>query len=236
MARNSSTPSTPKEPGRFKQMWQVFQMTRRHDATALPIMLAGFIVPVLLGVLLAFVTSAGNILGFILWILVGLMTGLLVFLLLLGRLAERAAFQQIEGQPGAVGAVLKNALRRGWRASEMPVAVNGKTQDALYRAVGKGGVVLISEGSEGRTKRMFDDERRKVARILPNVPIARVHVGPEDDAVPLHRLARTIAKRKKALNKAEILAVGNRLSSLGQNGLPIPKGVDPMRVRAQRPR
>jgi hypothetical protein len=30
MARSSTTPA-PKEPGRFKQMWQVFQMTRRND-------------------------------------------------------------------------------------------------------------------------------------------------------------------------------------------------------------
>ena len=34
----------------------------------------------------------------------------------------------------------------------------------------------------------------------------------------------------------EVLAVSNRLQSLGRNGLPIPKGVDPFKVRAGRPR
>ncbi|BDZ50810.1 hypothetical protein GCM10025867_30510 [Frondihabitans sucicola] len=43
-------------------------------------------------------------------------------------------------------------------------------------------------------------------------------------------------KGKKAIGRNEILAVSNRLESLGQNKLPIPKGVDPMRVRPGRPR
>ena len=37
------------------------------------------------------------------------------------------------------------------------------------------------------------------------------------------------------LTKPEVLAVSNRLNSL-QNSLPIPKGIDPMKVRAQRGR
>ena len=118
----------------------------------------------------------------------------------------------------------------------MPVAVSPKTQDAVYRAVGRGGIVLIGEGPASRTNRMLDDERRKVARILPNVPINTLHVGPDGDAVPLHKVPREMQKFKGALNKAEVLAVNNRVSSLGKNGLPIPKGVDPMRVRAGRPR
>ncbi|MEO7349739.1 MAG: DUF4191 family protein, partial [Terrimesophilobacter sp.] len=40
---------------------------------------------------------------------------------------------------------------------------------------------------------------------------------------------------KNALNKAEIYAVSNRVSSLHKGpNLPIPKGVDPMKARAQR--
>jgi len=41
---------------------------------------------------------------------------------------------------------------------------------------------------------------------------------------------------KRSLTKAEVYAVSNRLSSLGKNQLPIPKGVDPLRARAPRPR
>jgi hypothetical protein len=162
--------------------------------------------------------------------------GVLAFLIVLGRRAEKAAYSQIAGQPGAVGAVLKSSLRRGWTASEMPVAVSPKTQDAVYRAVGRGGVALIGEGPRSRTQRMLEDERKVVTRILPNVPVTFLYVGPDADSIPLYKLAGKLRGLKPALRKPEVLAVSNRLNSLGKNGLPIPKGVDPMRVRAPRPR
>jgi hypothetical protein len=238
MARRTEnpTPKPPKEPGRFKQMWQVFQMTRRNDSRALPLMLVAFFVPVLLGVAAALLLTGGNVLALVLYIVVGVMLGFLLLLIVLGRRAERAAYSQIAGQPGAVGAVMKSGLRRSWRAAEMPVAVQGRTQAAVYRAVGKGGVVLVAEGSAAQTKKLVDEERRKVARILPNVAITVLHVGPDPDAVPLHKLAGRMNKIKSTINRNEVLAVSNRLQSLGKNGLPIPKGVDPFKVRAGRPR
>ncbi|WP_209560762.1 DUF4191 family protein [Frigoribacterium sp. PvP032] len=240
MARRTSpentSPKPPKEPGRFKQMWQVFKMTRRVDKTALPLMLLALLLPVAAGVLAGIFLSAGNVLALVLYIVVGLMLGILLLLIVLGRKAERAAYSQIEGQPGAVGAVMKSGLRRSWRAAEMPVAVQGRSQAAVYRAVGKGGVVLIGEGSVAQTKKLVDEERRKVARILPNVPITVLNVGPDAESVPLHKIAGRMNKIKSSLNRNEVLAVSNRLQSLGKNGLPIPKGVDPFKVRAGRPR
>ena len=132
--------------------------------------------------------------------------------------------------------MLRSSLRRGWRGSEMPVAVNPKSQDAIYRAVGRAGVVLIAEGPKNRTNRMLDEERRKITRVLPNVPVSTLHVGPDEGAVPLHRINRSLGKFKRVLTRAEVLAVSNRLSSLPGAKLPIPKGVDPLRARAQRMR
>lgn len=234
MARE--TRPTTKEPGRLKQLWQVFNMTRRLDKRAVWYMLAAFGLPLVLGIVLAIVLSDGNAFGIVMWILLGLFTGLLLFLIVLGRRAERAAYSQIDGQPGAVGAVLRSSLRRGWRGSEMPVAVNPKTQDAVYRAVGRPGVVLIAEGPKGRTGRMLEEERRKVTRILPNVPVESLQVGPDKDSVKLHDINRRLGKFKRTLSKAEVVAVSNRLSSLGGGKLPIPKGIDPLKVRPQRMR
>lgn len=236
MARTtSSSPKPQKEPGRLKQMYRVFQMTRRYDSTAVWWMALGFALPVLAGIAIGILTSLDSVFGLVLWIIAGVLTGLLAFLIILGRKAEKAAYSQIEGQPGAVGAVLKSSLPRGWTGSEMPIAISPRTQDAVYRAVGKGGVVLIGEGPKTRTHKMIDDERRKVSRILPNVPVNVLQVGPDDDSVPLHKLARRLGKFKKTLNKAEIYAVSNRVSSLHKGpNLPIPKGVDPMKMRAQR--
>ena len=238
MARTQkSAPKAAKEPGRLKQMYQVFQMTRRYDSNAIWWFLLAFLAPVLVGILAGvLISGVDNVFGFVLWIIAGVLGGVLLFLIVLGRLAERAAYSQIEGQPGAVGAVLKSSLRRGWTASEMPVAISPKTQDAVYRAVGNGGVVLIGEGPKSRTQKMLDDERRRVTRILPNVSVHFLHVGPDEDAVPLHRLAAKMARFKRSLNKSEIHAVSNRLASLGKNQLPIPKGVDPLRARGTRPR
>lgn len=224
-----------KEPGRLKQMWQVLQMTRRYDDRALLYIVGGIVLPILAGVAMAVFLSGGNVFTMVLWIVAGVLAGVLLGLIILGRRAERAAYSQIEGQPGAVGAVLRSSLKRSWRGSEMPIAVNGKTQDAVYRATGRGGVVLISEGPKTRTQRMVDEERRKINRVLPNVPVTVISVGPDSDSVALHKVPRTLAKIKPTLTKAEVIAISNRLASL-ENAMPIPKGVDPMKVRAQRAR
>jgi hypothetical protein len=236
MARTEKAPKKAKEPNRLKQMWDVFTMTRRYDKMAVWWMLAGFILPVAVGVVLAFILSPGQVLGFILWVVAGVLLGVLLVLVILGRRAERAAYSQIEGQPGAVGAVLKSSVRRGWQASELPINVSPRTQDAVYRAVGRGGVALIGEGPKSRTQRMLEDERRTVARILPNVPVTFLYVGPDTDSIPLYKLSGAMRRIKPALRRAEVLAVGNRLDSLKKPPVGIPKGMDPNRARAPRPR
>jgi len=217
-------------------MWQVFKMTRRYDGTVVLYLLLAFLAPIGAGIVLAFLFTDGNPVLWILYIVAGVLAGVLLTLIVLGRRAERAAFSQIEGQAGAVGAVLKSSLRRSWTGNEIPINFN-KTQDAVYRAVGKGGVVLIGEGPRSRTQPMLDKERANVRRILPEVPVHLIYVDATDpEATPLHRIVPTLGKYKRALNKSEIQAVSNRLASLGKNGLPIPKGIDPQRVRAPRPR
>jgi hypothetical protein len=230
-------PSTPeKEPGRIKQMWQVFKMTRRYDKAITWYLIACLLIPIGLSIALALLFSRDNIIGFILYVVAGVLGGILLALIVLGRRAEAAAYSQIAGKPGAVGAVLKSGLRRSWTGSEMPINVSPRTQDAVYRAVGRGGVVLIGEGPRSRTQPMLDKERANVQRVLPNVPINVLYVGPDADSVALHKIVPALQKLKRSLTKAEVMAVSNRLASLGKNSLPIPKGIDPNRVRAPRPR
>jgi len=62
-------------------------------------------------------------------------------------------------------------------------------------------------------------------------------VGPDAGTTPLHKLNRTLKSFKKSLRKAEVLAVSHRLNSLKSGpAMPIPKGVDPTKVRAPKPR
>jgi len=229
--------STPeKEPGRFKQMWQVFQMTRRSDPGITWYLILAFILPVAVAIVLA-VLFGGNVIGMILYIVTGVLAGVLLVLVVLGRRAERAAYSQIAGQPGAVGAVLKNGLRRSWIGNEEPIGFSPKTKDAVYRAVGRAGVVLIGEGPRSRTQPMLDKERAAVARLLPNVPVTLLYVGPDVDSTPLHKISRSLNRLPRKLTKAEVIQVDKRLSSVAKvKGFKIPGGIDPQRMRAPRPR
>ena len=225
---------TEKEPGRLKTMWSIFEMTRKNDKAALPLMLLAFFGPIIIVTVLAIVFRQDT-LFLVLWIISGVLIGLMLMMMTLTWRAEKIAFAQIEGRPGAVGAVLKNGLRGNWTSSEMPVGVNPRTQDAVYRAVGKPGVVLIAEGPKERVARLLADEQRKVKRIVPNVPIHVLEIGPNSD-LQLRKLTKSMRRLKKQLTRAEVMAVANRLTSLGQANLPIPKGIDPRRVRPGRPR
>jgi uncharacterized integral membrane protein len=235
MAKNDSVPG--KEPGRFKQLWQIFKQTKKTDKALVPILLVTLLVPIVAGVLGAIYLSGRSILTLVLYIITAVLLGALLTLIVLGQRAEKTAYEQISGQPGAVGAVLRSALRRAWQASEFPVAVNPRTQEAVYRAVGKPGVVLIAEGSPQRTKKMLDDERRSVLRAVPDIPVHYIQVGTETGETPLPKLNKKLNSLKKKLRKAEVLAVSHRLNSLQRGGnLPIPKGIDPTKVRAPKPR
>lgn len=223
-----------KSAGRIKQMYQVYLNTKEHDSLLAPLMLLALIGPLVVALLLAWLLPGGW-LGWVLWPITGVLGGILAAMIILGRRAETVAYRQIEGRPGAVGAVVQSALRGTWRGSEVPVAMT-RQQDAVYRVIGRAGVVLISEGSAQRTRRIAQDEERKLRRAVTNVPITHLYVGPDDGSVPLPRLTRELRKLKPALSRSEIAAVYNRLSSLQSAPIGIPKGIDPMRVRAQRPR
>ena len=102
--------------------------------------------------------------------------------------------------------------------------------------VGRPGIVLISEGPTNRVQRLLVDEKRKVQRVAPKVPVIFVNVGNDEGQVPLLKLQRRVKSLPKRLSAAEVHAVSNRLNSLGGAALPIPKGIDPTKVRAPRPR
>lgn len=223
-----------KRKGRIRQMIEVYKATKPHDPQLPWILLLLFVLPLAGGVLAAWLIP-GGVINWVLWPITGFLLGLLLVMITLGRRAERVAYRQIEGQPGAVGAVINGALRRSWRGSEVPVALN-RNQDAIYRVVGRGGIVIISEGSRQRTKRMAQDEERKIRRAMRNVEVVHVYVGTEEGGVPIEKLSRTLTKLKAKLSRAEVQAVYSRLSSLQASPVGIPKGVDPNKVRAPRPR
>ncbi|MCB1274040.1 MAG: DUF4191 domain-containing protein [Leucobacter sp.] len=233
MAKDTSKRAN-REPGRIKQMVQVYRQTKRHDPNLTLIMAVVFIAPIVLSLVAAWLLN-NSVFGWIVWPITGVLVGLLLAMIVLGRRAEATAYKQLEGQPGAVGAVINGALRRSWRGSEVPVAMN-RNRDAVYRVVGRGGAVLLVEGSPARTKQLAAREETQLRRTLSGVPVTTIYVGTGEGQVPLHKLSRTLLKMKPVLRRAEITTVFNRLSSMKSDPVGIPKGMDPFRVRSGRPR
>jgi hypothetical protein len=226
-------PKVQKEPGKIRQLFQVYKLTAKADKNFVLAGILAFVGPLALGALIIVLFFRDSVLTILLWSVTTVLTSLLLALTVLSRRAERAAFMRIAGQPGAVAAVIGSTLKRGYSTSEMPVAVDPKSKDAVYRAVGKAGVVLIAEGNSTRVRQLIEDEKRKVARAIPGVTIPVIWVNQDPGSTQLHSLTKTIYKLKKTLTRAEISLVNKRLGGLGMN-IPIPKGIDPNRIRPGR--
>lgn len=234
----AARPQKPeKRPGFFSQLKTLYKFTS-EEFSFLPWVVAGVVVlgvgvGVGIGLLLP-----GRWWNVLLWGITGLLFGILGAMITMTRMSTVAMYRKIDGMPGATGHVMSSMLGRRWASSDMPVGVNPKTQDAVYRAIGRGGVVIVGEGARGRLTRLVNDERVKISRVANGVPVHILYVGHGEGDVPIKDLSKTVKKYPKALNRATMGAVIKRVDSVSQSvtSLPIPKGVDPMRVRPQRPR
>ncbi|WP_296631328.1 DUF4191 domain-containing protein [Rhodoluna sp.] len=233
MAKNDAKPKTQKAPGQFRQLWSMYKLTAKSDRTSVVYAAVALVIPVIIGLALSFITAPGNVLNLVITLITSLMLGVLLAMVVMSRRAERAAYTRIEGQAGAVGAVLSSGLRRNWRGAEMPVAFNPRTREAVYRAIGPGGVVLIGEGTRKGLTTLLEDEKKKIGRVLPGVNIEVLLVNTEPGGVRIFELTRTLYKLKKVLNRSEVSLISKRLAALGIN-IPVPKGIDPTKVRMQR--
>ncbi|MBO0900078.1 DUF4191 domain-containing protein [Cellulomonas sp. zg-ZUI222] len=226
--------STAKGSGKVKktrwyhQLWQAYQITRQTDPAVTWIMLGVLVGIIAVGVLV------GQLIGQPVYVLVlSIPFAVLGAMFVLARRAETAAYSRIEGQPGASLAAL-GTLRRGWTFTQEPVAADPRTQDLVFRGVGKPGVVLVGEGPPHRIGKLLEAERKRTARVVSGAPIHLIQVGDGDGQVPLRKLPRTVTKLKGQLTKDEVAVVLRRVTSLGGARLPVPKGIDPMRARPDR--
>lgn len=236
MSSRSNAPE--KRPGFFKQVGSLYTFTRDAYKWLPFLLVAILIVGVGLGILVGFLIPPLQWWSVVLWGLTGLLLGVLASMITMTRLSTRAMYRKIDGMPGAVGHIMSTTLGRKWAASEMPVGVNPKTQDAVYRAVGRGGVVIVGEGAQGRLTRLVNEERMKAQRVAQGVTVTVLYVGHGEGEIPIDELSKTIKALPKTLDKATMAAVIKRIDSVSQSlaSLPIPKGIDPTKARAPRPR
>ncbi|MBO3662497.1 DUF4191 family protein [Microbacterium stercoris] len=231
------TPQAEKRPGFFSQIRSLFTFTREVYPWVGWVLVGVALLGIGIGVALGFLLQP-DVLGIVLWSIAGLLIGALGAMMTLTRFSTGAMYKKLDGMPGASGHVLSTMLGRNWRASEMPVGVNPKTQEAVYRAVGRGGIVVVGEGARGRLTKLMRDEKMKTSRVAAGVPVTELYVGHGEGEVPISELVRTIKKLPKAIDRATMGAVIQRIESMSQSlaSLPIPKGIDPTKARAPRPR
>jgi hypothetical protein len=221
MARKDNS----ENPGRIQQIRQAYTMTKRSDPRIGLILLAiGIIIfGVLLGV--GFLIDSPIIMG-----VLGFTLAFLGVTIVFGRRAEAAAFNQMAGQPGAAAAAL-NSLTRGWVIT--PAVSANRNQDVVHRAVGRAGIVLVGEGNPNRLKTLLAAEKRKMARVLADVPVQDVVVGDHEDQVPLKKLKATLLRLPKTLSNSQVTDVNDRLRAMGDllSNMPVPKGPLPKGAR-----
>ncbi len=207
---------------RLKQIQLVFKMTRQRDPKMIWWTLLTFIIPVGLGVLLGFLLKP-----LWLWIPTGVVFGFLLALNVFGRRAQKSAFTEMEGQPGA-GVSVVQRMRGDFRVTT-PVQVN-RNQDLVSRVVCRAGVILIAEGRGRGPRDLLGAEVRRVKKVIGDAPLHDVIVGHDEGEVPLKKLQQTIMRKRRVLKRNEVDDLYRRLAALGAMNLPIPKGPVPTRI------
>ncbi|MER5769695.1 DUF4191 domain-containing protein [Streptomyces sp. NPDC001985] len=230
MARKAKSDSADAaaNPGRLKQIALTYKMTRKADPK-IGLIIAGVGI-VTFGAFLAI----GFWVGYPIYLgILGFLLAFLAMAIIFGRRAEQAAFGQMEGQPGAAAAVLQN-VGRGW--STTPAVAMNRNQDVVHRAVGRAGIVLVAEGNPNRLKTLLAAEKKKMARIVVDVPVHDIMVGTGEGQVPLKKVRTTMLKLPRVLNGAQVSVANDRLRAMGDlmSNMPMPKGPMPKGMRMPR--
>ncbi|WP_062443699.1 DUF4191 domain-containing protein [Herbidospora daliensis] len=210
-------------PGRIKQLRMVAQIIKKANPKGMPIVYATVVAVIALAVVIGLLTGA-----FWYVLVLGIPVALLAGMLLFGRFAQRAQYSLLDGQPGAVYAILQG-MRGNWMVEEKPVAVN-REQDLVFRLVGYPGVILVSEGPGTRVQKMLVAEKKRVQRVAIDVPVYDVQCGDGEGQVPLAKLQRHLMKLPRNLKKPAVSEVNNRMRALTPS-IPMPKGPLPKGAR-----
>jgi hypothetical protein len=230
--KRKKSEKTPVAAGAEKQgqlavLKDALRLTRKEKPSAL-LWMALIFVAVLVGGILV-----GSQLGHpVYFAIVSIPVALLVAFFFFTRQANSAAFASIEGQMGAGASVLM-AIRKGFTTT--PAVNVARNQDMVHRSVGRPGIVLVAEGSPA-VRSMLQDERKKMERFVPGVPVIELIVGDEKGQVPLRKLQKAMKKLPKKLSKAQLREVRSRVKAVGGLQMPIPKGPMPTNRNVKMPK
>lgn len=230
----TSAPNPADEMSRSRQFIETYRMTKKSDRWIGLILLGWFLFAAGLGfVVFGILLPTSGVIGWIITITATLMLGLLAPLYVFGQRAQKAAYKQMAGQPGAAAGALR-MLRRGWKTD--PMVGFTKQQDFIHRVVGPPGIVLIGEGNPNRLRQLMSTEKKKHERVAADTPVHEVWCGDDEGQVPLDKLVRHVQKLGRQVKPAELTDVLSRLKALDaqRSLMPIPKGPVPTSMKGMR--
>ena len=207
---------------RFKVIRDAYQVTKREQPKVGLILLSIFIGVLVVGITIGAIFGSVVSAAFFTTPL-----ALLIAFIIFTRMATSAAYSSIEGQIGAAASVLMS-IRKGWTV-DTAVNVN-RNQDMVHRAVGKPGIVLVGEGREG-VKILLNDERRRMERVAPGVPVNTLICGEGEGQVSVRKLQRRMKKYPKKLSMSQVRELRARIKSVGGMNIPLPKGPMPRNIK-----
>jgi len=225
--RKEKAPKAPKPGGgRLKQTFEAYSMTAKVDKLLPLWMFLGFAAAFAVVFVLALLVGH-PIIGGVFAVFCGVLGLLIVF----GQRVQKAAYSEIEGQPGAAAAALNTMKRGGWTVT--PAVAMNKSQDIVHRAVGRPGIVLIGEGPANRVGPLLDAEKKRMNRFVQDVPVHDLIVGRGDGEIPLPKLVRFLQKMPKKISGAAVVETNDRLRAVGDlmANVPVPKGPMPKGMR-----
>ena len=220
--RNKKNKEAAVKTPRFQTFRDAYSVTKSAKPWIGLALIAVFLVAWAIGISIGIAVGHPIYVGF-----VSLPVALLASMFFFTRQASTAAYSSIEGQLGAGASVLM-AIRKGWTTT--PAVAVARNQDMVHRSVGRAGIVLVGEGSQG-VKQMLADERKKSERFAPGVPITEVMVGDLQGQVSIRKLQKHLSKLPKKLSAHQMREVRARLKAVGGMSMPIPKGPLPKGVR-----
>ena len=201
---------------RRSQIFQAFNMQRKEDKALIPWMVGSLLV------VTAIVFGIGWLLGHPYLVLpIGVVLGLLVAVIIFGRRVQKNVYSKADGQPGAAAWALDN-LKGKWRVT--PTVAATTQLDAVHRVLGRPGVVLVAEGAPHRVKNLLATEKKRVSRLVGDIPIYDIVVGSDEGQIELRKLQSHLMKLPRNITNAEVDGLEKRLAALATKGNAMPKG------------
>ncbi|MBA2953179.1 DUF4191 family protein [Nocardioides sp. MAH-18] len=227
-------PVDPDKMSRRAQFIETYRMAKRSDPRLGLWILGSFLLGAAVGFFVFMLLPGEGWLGWLLAVVGGLLLGTLLAMVIFGRRAQKAAYAQMEGQPGAAAAALRMLRGRSWKTD--PVIGFTKQQDVVHRVVGPPGIVLVGEGNPNRLRQLMTSERRKHERVAADIPIHEIYCGNGEGEVPLPKLVKHVQKLGRKVKPAEMTDVLYRLKALdaARPAIPMPKGPVPTSMKGMR--